>query len=235
MLRTMTVAAPAIAALMVVVLVFEPPALRPAERIPTLRVLTGLVDGHRALDADDIADALALGRQGRPPTYALPRAAEPNMSALGDEPGAVLYTPFLQVAWAAHARGAAGEALRPDDVPRWMTAPVAYVAMRAPSAAGEDVVGPPSIALVPADAPTCCRTPPPSFVPALWVSGHVSALARFGAPAPFEGIGLIAAYPLQALQPGLDLVAFQRVNRPAGPTSIEVRVRLDAHLLSQWR
>jgi hypothetical protein len=234
MLRTMTIAAPAIAAFMVVVLLFEPPALHPSERIQTLRVLTGLVDSRRTLDADEIADALALGRRGEPPTYALPRVTGPGVIDPGNQPGGVLYTPFLQVAWAAHARQAAGRSLGVDDVPGWMAAPVAYVAIRAPSPAREDIVGPLSIALVPADTPTCCRYPQPSRVPALWVTSDVSALARFGAPAPFEDVGLVAAYPLEALQPGLDLVVFRRVDRPTGPTSVEVRVRLDANLLDEW-
>jgi hypothetical protein len=116
-----------------------------------------------------------------------------------------------------------------------MAAPVAYVVIRAPSPALEDIIGPLSIALVTADTPTCCRYPQPSRVPALWVSDDLTALARFGAPAPFEDVGLVAAYPLEALQPGLDLVAFRRVDRPTGPASVEVRVRLDASLLNGWR
>jgi len=87
MLRTMTVAAPAIAAFMVVVLLFEPPALHPSERIPSLRVLTGLVDSRRALDADEIADALVLGRRGEPPTYALPRVTGSGVSDPGRRRG----------------------------------------------------------------------------------------------------------------------------------------------------
>ena len=235
MLRTMTIAAPAIAAFMVVVLLFEPPALHPSERIPTLRVLTGLVDSRRALDADEIADALALGRRSQPPTYALATVTGPGVNDPGNQPSGVLYTPFLQVAWAAHARQAAGRSLGVDEIPSWMAAPVAYVAIRAPSPALADIVGPLSIALVPADTPTCCHSPQPSRVPALWVSDDLTALARFGAPAPFEGAGLVAAYPLEALQPGLDLVVFRRVDRPTGPASVEVRVRLDANLLDKWR
>ena len=235
MLRTMTIATPAIAAFMVVVLLFEPPALHPSERIPTLRVLTGLVDSRRALEPDEIADALALGRLSQPPTYALPRVTGPGVNAPGNQPSGVLYTPFLQVAWAAHARQAAGRSLDVEEVPSWMAAPVAYVAIRAPRPAPEDIVGPLSIALVTADTPTCCRYPQTSRVPALWVSDDVTALARFGAPTPFEGVGLVAAYPLEALQPGLDLVVFKRVDRPTGPASVEVRVRLEANLLDKWR
>ncbi len=235
MLRTMTIATPAIAAFMVVVLLFEPPALHPSERIPTLRVLTGLVDSRRALEPDEIADALALGRLSQPPTYALPRVTGPGVNASGNQPSGVLYTPFLQVAWAAHARQAAGRSLDVEEVPSWMAAPVAYVAIRAPRPAPEDIVGPLSIALVTADTPTCCRYPQTSRVPALWVSDDVTALARFGAPTPFEGVGLVAAYPLEALQPGLDLVVFKRVDRPTGPASVEVRVRLEANLLDKWR
>ena len=40
MLRTLSVTAPVVASVMIVVLLVEPPALRPAERLPTLRMLT---------------------------------------------------------------------------------------------------------------------------------------------------------------------------------------------------
>ena len=40
MLRTLSVTAPVVASVMLVVLLVEPPALRPAERLPTLHMLT---------------------------------------------------------------------------------------------------------------------------------------------------------------------------------------------------
>ena len=40
MLRALSVTAPVVASVMIVVLLVEPPALRPAERLPTLRMLT---------------------------------------------------------------------------------------------------------------------------------------------------------------------------------------------------
>ena len=56
MLRAFSVTAPVVASVMIVVLLVEPPALRPAERLPTLRMLTirageGL-DQKRAQAAD---------------------------------------------------------------------------------------------------------------------------------------------------------------------------------------
>ena len=40
MLRALSVTAPVVGSVMIVVLLVEPPALRPAERLPTLRMLT---------------------------------------------------------------------------------------------------------------------------------------------------------------------------------------------------
>lgn len=48
MLRALSVTAPVVASVMIVVLLIEPPALRPAERLPTLRMLT--VRGGESLD-----------------------------------------------------------------------------------------------------------------------------------------------------------------------------------------
>jgi len=118
----MTVAAPAIAAFMVVVLLFEPPALHPSERIPTLRVLTGLVDSRRALDADEIADALALGRRGEPPTYALARVTGPGVSDPGNQPGGVLVLAPFAVDQAAVRWPCRHESLGNSTVPVTTTA-----------------------------------------------------------------------------------------------------------------
>ena len=71
MLRALSVTAPVVAAIMIVVLPVEPPALRPAERLPTLRMLTARArDG---LDQRQVQDAIARGREGEPGSYVLHR------------------------------------------------------------------------------------------------------------------------------------------------------------------
>ena len=52
MLRALSVTAPVVASVMIVVLLVEPPALRPAERLPTLRMLTEGLDRKRVHAAD---------------------------------------------------------------------------------------------------------------------------------------------------------------------------------------
>ena len=64
MLRTLSLAAPVVAAIMIVVLIIEPPALRPAERLPTLRMLTARA--AEGLDQRQVQDAIARGREGEP-------------------------------------------------------------------------------------------------------------------------------------------------------------------------
>lgn len=231
MLRTLTTTAPMIAALMIVVLLFEPPALHPSDRIPTLRVLTGLTGGHLALTSSQIEAALTLGRQGEPPTYALTQVEGAGQP--GSRPAGVVYTPFLRVAWASYAREATGRPLRANEVPGWMRAAVVYVAMRAPveTASGAPLF----LSAVPADTPTCCRQPQPTLVKPLWMTDDVTALTRFGAHVPFGDLAIIAAYPPTILQPGIDIVTFRRVDAITGEKSLEMRGRLDPDVAIDWR
>ena len=82
MLRTLSLAAPVVAAIMIVVLIVEPPALRPAERLPTLRMLTARA--AEGLDQRQVQDAIARGREGAPGSYVLHRVLP-----TGDQPPAV--------------------------------------------------------------------------------------------------------------------------------------------------
>ncbi len=231
MLRSLTATAPVIAALMIVVLLFEPPALRPSERIPTLRVLTGLTGSHLALTSSEIEAALTLGLQGQPPTYALIQVG--GAGRPGSRPAGVVYTPFLRVAWAAYASATAGRPLRANEVPGWMRAAVVYVAMRGPVDAGAGA--PLLLSAVPADTPTCCRQPQPTLARPLWVTDDVTALTRFGAPVPFDDLAVIAAYPPTILHPETDIVAFRRVHEGSGEKSLEMRGRLDPDVAADWR
>ncbi|HIE91829.1 MAG TPA: hypothetical protein EYQ83_02755 [Acidobacteria bacterium] len=229
MLRSLTATAPVIAALMIVVLLFEPPALRPSERIPTLRVLTGLTGSHLALTSSEIESALTLGRQGQPPTYPLTQVGGRS----GRRPAGVVYTPFLRVAWASYASAAAGRPLRANEVPGWMRAAVVYVAMRRPVDTGASA--PLFLSAVPANTPTCCRQPQPTLARPLWVTDDVTALTRFGAPVPFDDLAVIAAYPPTILHPETDIVAFRRVHEGSGEKSLEMRGRLDPDVAADWR
>ncbi len=233
MLRALSVTAPVVAAIMIVVLLVEPPALRPAERLPTLRMLTARA--REGLDRTQLQDAIALGREGEPGSYVLHRVASTGDPAPTIEPAGVVYTPFLRVAWAAHARQSSGRPLTLDEVPAWMAAPVFYVALRTPSVARAADLGAPSLAVVPAGFATCCLEPQPTLVRPLWMRDDPAVTARFGATVPFSDLGIIAAYPIEALRGGLDFVAFYRVDGPDGPSSVEMRGRLEPNDLEEWR
>ena len=80
MLRALSVTAPVVGSVMIVVLLVEPPALRPAERLPTLRMLTARagegLDQKRvqAADPENTAAQFDLGvkyatGQGVPQDY----------------------------------------------------------------------------------------------------------------------------------------------------------------------
>ncbi len=233
MLRTLSVMAPVVAAFMIVVLLVEPPALRPAERLPTLRMLTARAGV--GLDQTQIQDAITRGREGEPGAYLLHRVLAAGTQSLASEPAGVVYTPFHRVAWAAHARQSSGRPLTLDEVPAWMAAPVFYVVLRTPAVAPATTVKTPALAVVPADIATCCLEPQPTLVQPLWMTADPAVTTRFGAPLPFSDLGVIAAYPIEVLRPGLDFVAFYRVDGPAGPSSVEMRGRLDPSDLEGWR
>ena len=233
MLRTLSLTAPAVAAIMIVVLLVEPPALRPAERLPTLRMLTARAgDG---LDQRQVQDAVALGREGEPGSYVLRRVLPAGDQTPTIEPAGVVYTPFLRVAWAAHARQSSGRPLSVHEVPAWMTAPVFYVVLRTPSVAPAADPRTLALAVVPADTATCCLEPQPTLIRPLWITDDPAVTTRFGAPVPFSDVGVIAAFPVELLRGGLDFVAFYRVDGPDGPSSVEMRGRLDPSDLEKWR
>ena len=232
MLRRLSVVAPVVAAMMVVVLLVEPPALRPAERIPTLRVFTR--DVVTALAPDDIDQAIALGMANEPPMYPLVHVDKSGEPTSGLAAGTV-YTPFLRVAWASYRRAQSGQPLRFEEVPSWMTAPVIYVALRAPVPQPEESRESASLTVVPPNFTTCCREPQPSLVTPVWVADDTDPLWRFGAPPPFDGPTMVAAYPLATLDPGVHFVAYRRFETLTGLTSTEVRGWVDSDTLADWR
>ena len=232
MLRALSVVAPVVAAGMIVVLLVEPPALVPTERLPSLRVLLTRTDG--GLHRTQIQAAIALGREGEPGSYVLHRVQSARGQSSAIEPAGVVYTPFLRVAWAAHARQPSGRPLTVDEVPAAMAAPVLYVALRTPPLAGTGL-GVPSVAVVSADTATCCLDPQPTLVRPLWVSDDPAVTARFGAAVPFTDLWVIAAFPLEVLRSGLDFVAFYRVDGLDGPSSVEMRGRIEPSDLEDWR
>ena len=233
MLRALRVTAPVVAAAMIIVLLVEPPALRPAERLPTLRVLMAGTGG--GLDRDMVQGAIAWGQESAPKSYVLHRVPTAGDRAPTSEPAGVVYTPFLRIAWAAHARQLSGRPLTVDEVPAWMAAPVLYVVLRAPPVARAGALETPSIAVVPADTATCCLEPQPTLIRPLWMTDDPTVTLRFGATIPFSDLGVVAAYPLEVLRDDLDFVAFYRVDGPTGPSSVEMRGRLDPTDLEDWR
>jgi len=228
MLRSLVAVAPLIAAMMIVVLLVEPPALTPADRIPALRVLTS---PSLRLDPEAIQDAIARGAQGRPPSYVLQRVQTSSDRGSSTEAAGLVYTPALRVAWAAYRRQQVGRPLTAAEVPLWMTSPVVYVALRSPAGAA----GRPSLAVLPTGLPTCCRLPQPTLAKPIWVSTTTEPLARFGAPDPFTDLSIVAAYPIAIFEAGIDIVAFHRIDSATGPASAEMRGRLRHADLADWR
>mgnify|MGYP001340976520 CR=1 FL=1 len=201
---------------MVVVLVFEPPALRPADRIPTLHVFTSRAP--RGLAAAEVAEVLAS--TATPAPLALPAVGATDTVA------ALLYPPRTRVAYAGLSARQSGATLTVEDVAEWMRAPVVYVAFSPLAGAGPS---PSRVAVVPHGLPTCCRTPQPTVVRPLRVGG-VEMLQAFGANPPPSSVGLVAVFPLQVLGEEVDLVAYRRVEIDGVTRSVERRGRVSEGL-----
>lgn len=112
-----------------------------------------------------------------------------------------------------------------------MTAPEVWVALRRPL----DGDRTPSVAVLPPDVSTCCRTPQPTVVRPLWLAGTAAPLDRFGATLPFPDLGVVAAFPVETLDEDLDFVAFQRVETDDEMTSVEMRGRATPEARRTWR
>ena len=234
MLRTMNVMAPVIATVMVVVLLVEPPALHPGERVPALRLFTArAIEG---LDQEQVRDAIAWGQTGEPGWYSLHRVS-PTGEQLGEQQLAgVAYTPFLRVAWAAHARRLSGRPLTAGEIPPWMSAPVVYVLLRSPVAARlNDDLGLPNVAVVPIGTATSGLSVQSTLVQPMWVSDNLAVVGRFGAAIPFSDLGVIAAYPVEVLRGDLDFVAYYRLEGAGASSSVQMRGRFDPSELRKWR
>ncbi len=225
MLRSLFAFAPMVAASMVVVLLIDPPALTPAERIPTLHVLNR---GNRSLATQDLHRAIALGEMAPPPLSVIPRVHTTTEVQPSREAAGVLYTPFQRVAWAAYRRQLINRPLTSTEVPIWLSAPVVYLALRYPPGA----LTIPTLALVPAGSSTCCSHPQPTLLRPIWVTAEIEPIRRFGAPVPFPDLGLVAAYPQDLLENvidgfvDIDVVGFYRHESSDGLTSTEMRGRI---------
>lgn len=242
MIRLFARASPAIAALLIGVLLIEPPAIRPSDRIPTLRILTAPspVLTRSALTVEEVQSAIEWGITAEPRPYRLHALSPPGpdgVRATGGYAGAV-YTPFLRVAFAARAARRQGRAIDVTDIPAWLTAPVVYVALGfGPASPGREALPKDAaVAVVPRAMAVCCREPQPTLFHPLWLSRDASPLQRFGAPVPVDRLAWVAAYSLEALRTDVAFVAYQRANLGLAEwTTVERRGAIASEDLERWR
>jgi hypothetical protein len=177
------------------------------------------------LTAKDIEDAISWTARADPAPYALhhqspdPRRVNPVIV------GAV-YTPFVRVALAAKAASDAGRVLSADDVPPQLLEPLAYVAMRwyccdddhGSDAAHFDPSTPfdYKIAVPGYDRFTesFLRQNHLRLAVPLWVNPATAVISDLGGTLPFADTVLVAAYPIAALVPDLDVVIYRDELKP---------------------
>jgi hypothetical protein len=131
---------------------------------------------------------------------------------------ALLYTPFVRIAMAAHTGRTRGVTFGSADVPDAWRERVVYVAMRwFPHDPGES-------GGVEADTQDVSVTLVPSgYLPGyvdrvdpIWLSHDPALLAPFGVTVPYPDVVAIAAFPMAALRADHDVIAFRRTVTDTG-------------------
>jgi hypothetical protein len=242
MIRLFARASPVIAALLLVVVLVEPPAIRPSDRVPTLRVLMAPwpPPTRSALTIEEVRAAIEWGTTAEPRPYLLHALGPPGpdgVRATGGYAGAV-YTPFVRVAFAARAARRQGRAIGVHDIPAWLTAPVADIALGFGSAppGRETLPKEATVAVVPRSMAVSCREPPSTLFDPVSLTHDGSLLERFGAEVPVENLAWVATYPLEALRTDLAFVACRWVDLgAAGWTTQESRGGIAPKDLKYWR
>lgn len=139
---------------------------------------------------------------------------------------ALLYTPFVRIAMAAHAARAQGAMFELANVPDAWRERVVYVAMRwfpygpaepgGPHADNQEV----SVTLVP-------RGKLPDYVDRvdpIWLSRDTALLTAFGAKVPYPDVVAIAAFPMATLLADHEFIVFRRTVTQTGQRGGHFRV-----------
>jgi hypothetical protein len=155
--------------------------------------------------------------------------------------GAV-YTPFVRVAMLSQAAGLNGRTLSVDDVPPEVYEPLVYFVMRWsdehdwPRVLEHTARQSLQVTMVPAGFPPSHQ----QEVLPVWTTEDLGVLARFGAHKPFADAAIVAAFPVENLRPGFDVMTFVPVSGDTLPPGVKrrysVRVgRLTSDDLARWR
>jgi hypothetical protein len=162
--------------------------------VPRAEPLTSLTEA-------DLREAIAWGESGTAGPYSL--RAKHNRAI---EAGWV-YTPFVRVALAAATSKAAGEPLRPSDIPSSLTKPVIQFAMwrlKLPEIARLEVLETAPSFMEIAESPGAeGRTLP------LWVSTDPVSLRDLDVNLGKYDVEIVAAFSMDAVRPGRDILCYR--------------------------
>jgi hypothetical protein len=192
----------------------------------------------RGLSRAELDAAIALGERGDPKPYLLRHAGRvDNPVVVG-----LVYTPFVRVALMARTAADRGERLDPEQIDPQLTAPLVYLAFRwyccdpADTRAGALAAVAPEVVMLPLAerAPQYVRFTTSERQGAarpVWVRRGADALSPFEAIPRFSDIALVAAFPVEVLQPRRPFAIFKQF---AGAQSIRTGV-VRADEAAAWR
>ena len=153
-----------------------------------------------AMTTEAIEEAIALGRQTAPRPYALgPWIGESDVIH-----SASIYTPFIRVALASQMAMRNGRTLSRSNIERELLEPIVYVAIRTLDAAGRQTM----TGTVHLTGPA-----PRQRIDPLWVKPPGSVLRSLEPEADVRSVTFVAAFPLDAVKPGVEVALQLRPSR----------------------
>jgi hypothetical protein len=192
------------------------------------------------LSEKDIADAIELGTVGRPEPYVIRHMAPKDVPNTVSKIVASVYTPYIRVALVARAAANGGARMLPTAVGQGLIEPTALVVYRwtccDQGISDATQQGPIRVA-APGVEGFLARY---RLTQPLWVRYDVmSVLGSMGlGMAPPDSVA-VAAYPLEAIKPGVEFVIYRDLDPesvPAWVPASKIRIgQLRPEELSHWR
>lgn len=153
-----------------------------------------------AMTMDVIEEAIALGQQTAPRPYTL----APWIEGSDVIHSASVYTPFIRVALASHMTMREGRTLTPSNIDRALLEPIVYVAIRAFDAISRQTI---------TGTVHLAGPEPRQRIDPVWVRPPGSVLRSLQREADFSSVTFVAAFPVNAIKPGVEVALQLRSSR----------------------
>ena len=189
---------------------------------------------------------LALGPTQRPNGRALVPTRETEAQPYelrenGNRVNAAIYTPFVREAMASRAAAARGEELDRSNASGPLADRAVYILLRwgpDDEERARHQTGGRNVELRAGIMPGIYPPEGPRLIEPLWSTRDLSILKQFGAEPPFSDAAIIAAFPREALKPGVFVMAYvksQEGRLKPGSHSVVRGAVITEQDLARWR